>query len=93
MGMTSGSVLWRDLETLVGLDDLPAFHRAFLVWREIKGVDDMPLLRVKQRVEAELNRMVLQGLTKAEGDDDWEILPGTLDTFAAAQPYLKPMQS
>lgn len=87
------ALYWRDLETRVGLDDLPAFHRAFLTWREIKNVDDMPLRRVQQRVEAELNRMVLQGLTRAVGDDDWELLPGTLDGLEAARPYLKRVES
>lgn len=86
-------LLWRDLETRVGLDDLPAFHRAFLRWRGLENVDDMPLRRVQQRTEAELNRMVLQGLTRAVGDDDWEILPGTLDAFEAARPFLRRVDS
>ena len=55
------SISWRALETHVGLNDLPAFHRAFLTWRGVDGADDMPLRRVQQRVEAELNRLVQAG--------------------------------
>lgn len=75
---------WRELEERIGLDQLPAFHRAFLAWR---GVDasGMPLRRVGQRVEAELNRMVQAGLAEVKGGD-WLLFPGALDGFGAAQP-------
>ncbi|WP_414657733.1 hypothetical protein ACINK0_02660 [Deinococcus sp. VB343] len=78
---------WRDLENRVGLDDLPAFHRAFLHWRGIDGGDAMPLRRVQQRVEAELNRMVQGELATREGDD-WHLIPGALEGFEASAPYL-----
>ncbi|PYE53534.1 hypothetical protein DES52_10863 [Deinococcus yavapaiensis KR-236] len=78
---------WRELEERVGLENLPAFHRAFLLWR---GVDDpgaMPLRRVQQRVEAELNRMVQSGdATRLDGD--WNLQPNALATFEAAKAYL-----
>ncbi|GGI80478.1 hypothetical protein [Deinococcus wulumuqiensis] len=78
---------WRGLETRVGLDALPAFHRAFLRWRGVEGTESMPLRRVQQRVEAELNRMVQAGLAVREGDD-WHLTPGALEGFEDAAPYL-----
>ncbi|MEW6420648.1 MAG: hypothetical protein AB1511_02815 [Deinococcota bacterium] len=85
--MTTSPLSWRDLETRVGLDALPAFHRAFLTWRGVEDADAMPLRRVGQRVEAELNRMVQAGQAQRH-DGDWVLLPGALDGFEAAQPYL-----
>ncbi|MEF2276867.1 hypothetical protein V3W47_01060 [Deinococcus sp. YIM 134068] len=86
--MTSPAPLsWRDLETRVGLDNLPAFHRAFLMWRGVEGTAEMPLRRVGQRVEAELNRMVREGQARKEGDD-WTLAPDVLDGFGEAPPYL-----
>lgn len=86
--MTPSSLLsWRELETRVGLDALPDFHRAFLTWRGVPDVADMPLRRVGQRVEAELNRMVQAGQARKEGTD-WELAPGALAGFEAAEPYL-----
>ena len=73
---------WRALETSVGLDALPAFHRAFLAWRGGEGTDAMPLRRVQQRVEAELNRLVQTGQATRDGED-WTLVPGTLDAFPA----------
>ena len=78
--MTDFSVSWRGLENRVALDDLPAFHRAFLSWRGIDGGDAMPLRRVQQRVEAELNRMVREGLALRQGDD-WHLRPDALSGF------------
>ncbi|BDP40519.1 hypothetical protein DAETH_04880 [Deinococcus aetherius] len=78
---------WREIETRVGLDALPAFHRTFLAWRGVEGTAEMPLRRVGQRVEAELNRMVREGQAQKQGDD-WTLVPGTLDGFEAARPYL-----
>ena len=86
-GMTTSPLSWRDLETRVGLDALPAFHRAFLTWRGVEDADAMPLRRVGQRVEAELNRMVRGGQAQKQGDD-WTLAPGTLNGFEAARPYL-----
>ena len=60
---------WRDLEARVPLDDLPDFHRAFLAWRGVEGASAMPLRRVQQRVEAELNKWVQSGQAVRSGDD------------------------
>ncbi|WP_309572420.1 hypothetical protein [Deinococcus sp.] len=76
------SVSWRALETRVGLNRLPDFHRAFLTWRGVEGAAEMPLRRVQQRVEAELNRVVQAGQA-TRTDEDWLLSPGTLDTFPA----------
>jgi len=80
------SLSWRDLEARVGLDDLPAFHRAFLTWRGVEGAPVMPLRRVQQRVEAELNRMVQSGVARRDGDD-WHLDADALDTFENARTY------
>lgn len=73
---------WRELETRVGLDALPAFHRHFLTWRGVENADEMPLRRVSQRVDAELNRLVQAGQAHKQGDD-WQLEPGALDGFGA----------
>ncbi len=78
---------WRALETRVGLDSLPTFHRAFLTWRGVEGADDMPLRRVQQRVEAELNRLVQAGQATRDGED-WHLSPDALTGFGAAQAFL-----
>lgn len=75
---------WRELETQTGLDALPAFHRAFLGWRGVEDAAAMPLRRVSQRVEAELNRLVQAGQAHRQ-EDDWLIEPGVLDGFLAVQ--------
>lgn len=49
----------------------------------------MPLRRAQQRVEAELNRLVQSGQATRDGDD-WQLSPGSLAGFDAAQPYLSP---
>lgn len=85
--MTAAPLSWRALETRVGLDALPAFHRAFLGWRGVEGAGAMPLRRVGQRVEAELNRLVQAGQAQRTGDD-WTLAPGALDGFGAAAPFL-----
>ena len=74
------SLSWRQLETAVGLDALPAFHRRFLSWRGVPEVQEMPLRRVSQRVEAELNRLVQAGLA-SRAEDDWLIQPEALGGF------------
>ncbi len=74
---------WRELETRTGLDALPTFHRAFLTWRGVSDTSAMPLRRVSQRVEAELNRLVQAGQASRQGDD-WLIVPGVLDGFLPA---------
>ncbi|CAM3605685.1 SMI1/KNR4 family protein [Deinococcus saxicola] len=76
------SLSWRELETRVGLDALPAFHRSFLTWRGVENVDGMPLRRVSQRVDAELNRLVQSGGARRQ-QDDWLLEAGALEGFAA----------
>ncbi|EYB67141.1 hypothetical protein DEIPH_ctg051orf0057 [Deinococcus phoenicis] len=78
---------WRALETRVGLDALPDFHRAFLTWRGVEDAAGMPLRRVGQRVEAELNRLTQAGQAQRQGDD-WLLGPEALAGFGAAGPYL-----
>ncbi|MFC4426629.1 hypothetical protein [Deinococcus navajonensis] len=85
--MSAPDLSWRTLETRVGLDALPAFHRAFLIWRGVEGVPAMPLRRVAQRVEAELNRLVQAGQARRDGED-WWLSPGVLTDFEAAGPFL-----
>jgi hypothetical protein len=89
-------ISWRALEARVPLDELPTFHRAFLAWRGVEGAAEMPLRRVQQRVEAELNKLVLSGQARriATDPDDRtapdEVLVSraALDGFAAAAPWL-----
>ena len=76
------AVSWRELETRVGLEALPAFHRAFLTWRGVEGAAEMPLRRVSQRVDAELNRLVQFGQAQKQ-EDDWMLDAGALDGFEA----------
>ncbi len=78
---------WRTLEQKVPLDSLPDFHRHFLEWRGVEKAAEMPLRRVQQRVEAELNKLALEGkVVRLEGD--WELLEDALKGFESAQPYL-----
>ena len=79
-----GALSWRALETQTGLDALPTFHRAFLSWLGVADTASMPLRRVSQRVDAELNRLVQAGKARRQ-DDDWLIEPNVLDTFLEAQ--------
>ena len=46
----------------------------------------MPLRRVQQRVEAELNKLVQQGLARRDGDDV-QVERSALATFGAAQAW------
>lgn len=82
---------WRTLEQNVPLDQLPDFHRKFLEWRGVENAAEMPLRRVQQRVEAELNKLALEGKTKRR-EGDWELLEGVLEGFLEgfepAKPYL-----
>ncbi len=78
---------WRSLEASVPLDDLPGFHRAFLSWRGVEGAAELPLRRVQQRVEAELNKWVQSGQA-VRSAEDLLIERATLDGFAAARPWL-----
>ena len=83
MNTETSPISWRELETRTGLDALPAFHRAFLDWRGVPDTEAMPLRRVSQRVEAELNRLVQAGQAGKQ-DDDWLIASGVLDGFLPA---------
>jgi hypothetical protein len=59
---------WRKLEERIGIEALPAFQRRFLVARGIENPEALPLRRVQQNVERELNKLVLEGrATKTEG--------------------------
>ena len=51
---------WTELEAQVGLESLPAFHRAFLVSRGV-DITGMMLRRVQQTVEREINKLALEG--------------------------------
>jgi hypothetical protein len=67
---------WTELEHQIGLESLPAFHRAFL---ELRGVDvtGMMLRRVQQTVEREINKLALEEKAKREDTRIW-IDPGAL---------------
>jgi hypothetical protein len=59
---------WRELEERIGIEALPAFHRQFLAARGVENPDALPLRRVQQNVERELNKLVLEG--KAEKTEE-----------------------
>jgi hypothetical protein len=73
----AGMIDWTELEAQIGLEALPAFHRAFL---ESRGVDvtGMMLRRVQQTVEREINKLVLEGKAKRDDTRIW-IDPGVLN--------------
>ncbi len=52
---------WTDLEERIGIEALPAFHRRLLAARGEKKPEALPLRRVQQNVERELNKLVLEG--------------------------------
>ena len=83
---------WRELEARLPLDELPGFHRAFLRWRGVEGTGEMPLRRVQQRVEAELNKLVQAGQAQRVGDEQTQgdvlVRRAALDGFEAARPWL-----
>ncbi len=59
---------WIALEERIGLEDLPAFHRAFLESRGVTDAQGMFLRRVQQAVERELNKLVKEGRASRDGD-------------------------
>ena len=67
---------WTELEAQVGLEALPAFHRAFLVSRGV-DISGMMLRRVQQTVEREINKLVLEHKAKRDDSRIW-IDPGIL---------------
>ena len=67
---------WTELEAQIGLEALPAFHRAFLVSRGV-DISGMMLRRVQQTVEREINKLVLEQRARREDSRIW-IDPGVL---------------
>ena len=61
---------WTELEAQVGLEALPAFHRAFLVARGV-DITGMMLRRVQQTVEREINKLALEGQARREDTRIW----------------------
>jgi hypothetical protein len=61
---------WRELEERIGIEALPAFHRRFLAARGEQNPDAIPLRRVQQNVERELNKLVLEGKA-SKTDQTW----------------------
>jgi hypothetical protein len=59
---------WRELEERIGIEALPAFHRRFLAARGEQNPDAIPLRRVQQNVERELNKLVLEGKASKTGE-------------------------
>jgi hypothetical protein len=70
---TSPPSSWRSLEAALPFDQLPLFHRAFLQWCAVPNVEEMPLRRVSQRVEAELNKKAQAGQLERL-DHDWGLV-------------------
>ncbi len=62
------SMSWRELEARIPLDELPKFHRAFLQARGVNA-DEMPLRRVQQSVERELNKLIIEGRALRQESD------------------------
>lgn len=71
-------LLWSELEAAIPLDELPAFHRAFLAMhRPELGAQALPLRRVQQYVTQTLHTLVGRGLAEvAEGD--FKVVPEAL---------------
>jgi hypothetical protein len=59
---------WIALEERIGLEELPAFHRAFLTARGVEDAEGMFLRRVQQAVERELNKLVKEGRASRDND-------------------------
>jgi hypothetical protein len=72
--MAQAMIDWMELEAQIGLEALPAFHRAFLVARGV-DVTGMMLRRVQQTVEREINKLVLEDKAKRQDTRIW-IDPG-----------------
>ncbi|MEJ2666488.1 MAG: hypothetical protein P8Z81_05220 [Deinococcales bacterium] len=75
----AGRVDWQALESCIPLDDLPAFHRAFL--EHIEPDEDWQaafLRRVQGKVQAALKRLLREGAAGYEGGRYWldvELVP------------------
>ncbi len=60
---------WLKLQRRIPLDELPAFHRAFLaIVRPEEAWDKAPLRQVQGKVQAAIKQLERQGLAKAEGE-------------------------
>jgi hypothetical protein len=58
---------WRALEAQIPLDELPAFHRAFLdLTRPEKDWQEVSLRQVQGKVQASLKQLEREGLAKVE---------------------------
>ncbi len=57
---------WRELESKIPLEQLPEFHRAFLLSRGTPNPESMMLRRVQQSVEREINTLIKEGHAKLE---------------------------
>jgi hypothetical protein len=68
---------WRELEERIGIEGLPAFHRRFLAARGVENPDAIPLRRVQQNVERELNKLVLEGKA-SKAEETWLVNPDVL---------------
>jgi hypothetical protein len=72
---------WTELEERIGIEALPAFHRRFLAARGTENPDALPLRRVQQNVERELNKLVLEGRASKTQETwlvDSEVLTGLI---------------
>lgn len=66
--MTGQRVSWTLVEETVGIEALPRLHRGFLAERGVADPSSMPLRRVQQAVERELNRLVSTGQAEKTAD-------------------------
>lgn len=59
---------WHELERRIPLNELPAFHRAFLnTVRPTERWEDVPLRQVQGKVQASLKGLEREGFARAEG--------------------------
>ncbi|AWR85709.1 hypothetical protein [Meiothermus taiwanensis] len=69
------TVRWSTLEAALPLNELPAFHRAFLkLHRPELAAETLPLRRVQQYVHQTLLLLVKEGRAKAV-QGDFELVP------------------
>lgn len=69
----SKPIRWSELEARLPLQELPAFHRAFLrQHRPELNPDTLPLRRVQQYVSQTLNALVKEGKAR-HVDEDFEL--------------------
>ncbi|MCL6525516.1 MAG: hypothetical protein K6T57_01415 [Thermaceae bacterium] len=72
-------IRWSELEAQIPLDELPAFHRAFLeLHRPELEAQTLPLRRVQQYVVQTLHTLAQSGQARQVGEDfevSSEVLP------------------